>query len=81
MEDHVLAGGFGSGVLEILQDAAAPTPVERIGWPDHFIEHGTSTEALRDAHGLSPKAILHRIRQRLHLVRENAGFSSSRSSK
>jgi len=36
MEDHVLAGGFGSAVLEALQDADCPAAVERIGWPDKF---------------------------------------------
>ncbi|MFW5882786.1 MAG: 1-deoxy-D-xylulose-5-phosphate synthase, partial [Verrucomicrobiota bacterium] len=41
LEDHVLTGGFGSAVLETLQDAGAPTPVLRIGWPDAFIEHGS----------------------------------------
>jgi deoxyxylulose-5-phosphate synthase len=44
MEDHVLAGGFGSAVLEALQEADCPTPVERIGWPDKFVEHGTNVD-------------------------------------
>ena len=49
MEDHVLAGGFGSAVLEALQEADCPTAVERIGWPDKFVEHGSSVEVLRAA--------------------------------
>jgi 1-deoxy-D-xylulose-5-phosphate synthase len=53
LEDHVLAGGFGSAVLEALQEADCPTAVERIGWPDKFIEHGSSVELLRAAYGLS----------------------------
>src|SRR5882724_11235228 len=52
MEDHVLAGGFGSAVLEALQEGECPTAVERIGWPDKFVEHGNSVESLRAAYGL-----------------------------
>jgi 1-deoxy-D-xylulose-5-phosphate synthase len=64
MEDHVLAGGFGSSVLEALQEADCPTAVERIGWPDKFVEHGSSVEILRAAHGLSPEDMLRRVRDR-----------------
>jgi 1-deoxy-D-xylulose-5-phosphate synthase len=64
MEDHVLAGGFGSAVLEALQEADCATPVERIGWPDKFVEHGSSVEILRAAHGLAPDDIARRIKDR-----------------
>lgn len=61
MEDHVLAGGFGSAVLEALQDAECPTAVERIGWPDKFIEHGSSNSILRASYGLAPDDIHRRV--------------------
>ncbi len=61
MEDHVLAGGFGSSVLEALQEADCPTAVERIGWPDRFVEHGSNVESLREAHGLSPDDMHRRV--------------------
>ncbi|MEX2380801.1 MAG: 1-deoxy-D-xylulose-5-phosphate synthase [Opitutales bacterium] len=64
MEDHAVTGGFGTGVLEVLQEANQLLPVERIGWPDVFVEHGTSAEILREANGLSPEAILNRVLQR-----------------
>ena len=64
MEDHVLAGGFGSAVLEALQDAECPAAVERLGWPDRFVEHGSSQEILRAAHGLSPDAMYQRVMDR-----------------
>jgi 1-deoxy-D-xylulose-5-phosphate synthase len=70
MEDHVLAGGFGSAVLEALQDADCPTAVERIGWPDKFIEHGTSSEVLRASYGLSPDDIHRRVLARWRNLRE-----------
>jgi 1-deoxy-D-xylulose-5-phosphate synthase len=59
--DHVLAGGFGSSVLEALQEADCPTAVERIGWPDKFVEHGSGVEILRAAYGLSPDDMHRRI--------------------
>lgn len=62
MEDHVITGGLGSAVMEALQAADLHScPVERIGWPDAFIEHGSSVNKLRDENGLSPKAILERV--------------------
>jgi 1-deoxy-D-xylulose-5-phosphate synthase len=64
MEDHVVAGGFGSAVLEALQEADCPAAVERIGWPDKFIEHGSNVETLRAAYGLSPDDIHRRVLER-----------------
>jgi 1-deoxy-D-xylulose-5-phosphate synthase len=53
LEDHTLPGGFGSSVLETLQIHGVATPVHRVGWPDTFIDHGTSVDSLRTANGLS----------------------------
>ena len=59
MEDHVITGGLGSAAMEALQIAELQhCPVERIGWPDAFIEHGSSVKKLRDENGLSPQSIL-----------------------
>ena len=51
-EDHVKMGGFGSAVLEALQEMGSAVPVVRIGWPDHFIEHG-KIDSLRARYGLT----------------------------
>jgi 1-deoxy-D-xylulose-5-phosphate synthase len=51
-EDHVKMGGFGSAVVEALQEAGSAVPVVRIGWPDRFIEHGKIDE-LRARHGVT----------------------------
>jgi 1-deoxy-D-xylulose-5-phosphate synthase len=51
-EDHVKMGGFGSAVVEALQEMHSLVPVVRIGWPDQFIEHG-KVDDLRAKHGLS----------------------------
>ncbi|MBA3848416.1 MAG: 1-deoxy-D-xylulose-5-phosphate synthase [Opitutus sp.] len=64
MEDNAIAGGFGSAVLETLQEADCQTAVERIGWPDKFVEHGTSVERLRANYGLSTDDIVRRIKER-----------------
>ena len=64
LEDHVLAGGFGSAVIEALQEAHCPTAVERIGWPDKFVEHGSSVEILRASYGLGPDDIFQRVSAR-----------------
>jgi 1-deoxy-D-xylulose-5-phosphate synthase len=61
LEDQMLAGGFGSAVMETLQDAGLCAPVERLGWPDLFIEHGSNVDALRALHGLSLDAMRERI--------------------
>jgi 1-deoxy-D-xylulose-5-phosphate synthase len=64
LEDHVVAGGFGSAVLEALQEEECPVAVERIGWPDKFIEHGSSVDALRSAYGLAPGDLYRRVLDR-----------------
>jgi 1-deoxy-D-xylulose-5-phosphate synthase len=73
LEDHAVTGGFGSAVLEVLQEANCATAVERIGWPDKFIEHGSNAEILRAAHGLSPDDMYRRVLDRWrHLSPEHA---------
>jgi len=61
LEDHALAGGFGSAVLETLSELELPVPVVRVGWPDQFIEHG-KVESLREKYGLTAEAALERAR-------------------
>jgi 1-deoxy-D-xylulose-5-phosphate synthase len=54
-EDHVKMGGFGSAVLEVLEEIGSKIPVVRIAWPDQFIEHG-KVDALRQKYGLTVDA-------------------------
>ena len=65
LEDHTIAGGFGSAVLELLSTRCCGTPVLRIGWPTRFVEHGTQ-ELLRAKHRLTPQAIAEDILTRLN---------------
>jgi len=59
-EDHVRMGGFGSAVVEALEELGRAVPVVRIGWPDQFIEHG-KVDDLRARHGLSVEAALAQV--------------------
>jgi len=61
MEDNVLAGGFGSGVIEFLQESEIFTPVTRIGWPDQFIPHGSDTKSLLKLHKLDFESLIEKI--------------------
>jgi 1-deoxy-D-xylulose-5-phosphate synthase len=64
IEENVLAGGFGSGVLEHLADADAlgGTRVLRVGLPDRFVTHGKPA-LLREEVGLTPAAVAERVAQ------------------
>lgn len=47
VEDHALAGGFGSAVLELFNEAGLNIPVKRFGVKDQFIDHGSRAEQLK----------------------------------
>ena len=62
VEENVLAGGFGSAVLEALSDAGLDdVSVHRIGMPDEFIEHGTAADQRHrlelDADGIAQRVL------------------------
>jgi len=58
MEENVLAGGFGSAVMEMLEENEEhPQQFRRIGIRDRFVEHGTPAE-LRAAYGISPEHVI-----------------------
>jgi 1-deoxy-D-xylulose-5-phosphate synthase len=59
-EDHVLHNGFGASIIEHLSDAGIRKPIERIGWPDVFVEHG-KPDTLRSLHGLTAEAAVAKI--------------------
>jgi 1-deoxy-D-xylulose-5-phosphate synthase len=68
VEENMRQGGFGSAVLESLNDAGIQdVTVERIGIPDIFIEHGPQN-VLRSKYGLDAPGI---VRTVLHLLQVN----------
>ncbi len=57
VEEHALMGGFGSAVLECLEEnGPSSVKTHRIGLPDQFIEHG-SQKILRQKYGLDADGI------------------------
>ncbi len=64
LEDHVLHNGFGCAVMEHLYSEQIHTPIERIGWPDQFIEHG-SVPILRAKHGLTVESVVEKVTRHL----------------
>ncbi len=65
IEENVLPGGFGSAVLEHLEDAFADSPGERarvlrIGLPDAYVTHGKPT-LLRAEVGLTGESVADKV--------------------
>ena len=62
VEEHELAGGFGSAVVEALEQAGAPpVPVRRLGVPHEFLQHGPRARLLEQL-GLSAAGIAAEVR-------------------
>ena len=63
IEEGVIGGGFGSGVLELIIDKVEKhIIIKNIALPDKFIEHG-DRQALLDKYGLSSKKIAEAIKK------------------
>ncbi len=56
IEDGVRNGGFGSAVLEWMNDHGYHPQIKRMGIPDEFVEHGT-VQQLREIVGLDKESI------------------------
>ncbi len=66
LEDNVVTGGFGSGVLKLLSDEGVQKEVMCMGIPDRFIHQG-SIDQLRKEIGLDPESIADKIRKKLSM--------------
>jgi len=64
VEENVLAGGFGEGVLEVLARAEIHTPILTLGVPNRFISHATVNQQLA-ACGLDSYGITSRVTEKL----------------
>ncbi|NNF07129.1 MAG: 1-deoxy-D-xylulose-5-phosphate synthase, partial [Candidatus Eisenbacteria bacterium] len=56
LEDNVLDGGFGSGILEVLAHHGVEVPVKRFGLPDRFVQHGSRNQLFEEL-GLDPNSL------------------------
>ena len=65
VEENALQGGFGSAVLELLEEEELTgVNVTRLGFPDSFVEQGEQAE-LKAAYGLDAAGIAQSVRQSL----------------
>lgn len=69
VEEGVVAGGVGEGVLGILSEESLVVPTLLLGLPDRFIAHGTRSELLSEL-GLDGAGIAASIAERLSALGE-----------
>jgi 1-deoxy-D-xylulose-5-phosphate synthase len=63
VEENVLQGGFGSAVLEVIEEEGIHgIPVMRLGYPDRFVEQGEQPQ-LHARYGLTAEGIAERIKE------------------
>jgi 1-deoxy-D-xylulose-5-phosphate synthase len=68
VEEAILQGGFGSSILEFMQDYDyTGISVNRMGIPDQFIEHGNVDELLNEIH-LTADELVIRIQQKMKKI-------------
>ena len=61
LEDHALVDGFGTAVLELLNDKGVDsTNIQRLGIPDRFMEHG-SRELILQSIGIDAEGVYKRF--------------------
>lgn len=61
IEDGILAGGFGSAVVEFMTDNGYTCQVHRMGVPDSFIDHGSQQELYKLC-GFDPDSIYRAVK-------------------
>lgn len=64
VEDGVREGGFGSAVIEWMEDKGQHLDIVRLGLPDHFVEHGTVAQ-LQSIVGIDAEGIRRTIKETL----------------
>ncbi|HAO46853.1 MAG TPA: 1-deoxy-D-xylulose-5-phosphate synthase, partial [Chitinophagaceae bacterium] len=61
VEDGTVVGGFGSAVLEFMNEHGYQAAVQMLGIPDRLVEHGTPKQ-LYDEIGIDANGIMNAIR-------------------
>ena len=75
MENHVITGGLGSAVAEVIAEAGIGKRLVRIGLRDTFV-HGASRSYLMKEYGLDASAL---VRETEELLDAKFGISEERS--
>ena len=76
VEENAIAGGAGSGVIELLAANGCSVNALNIGIPDCYIDHGSRQDCLAMA-GLDAKGIFEQIKKRLDAMHATRSVSGS----
>jgi 1-deoxy-D-xylulose-5-phosphate synthase len=80
VEENVLQGGFGSAILELLQEQdLSSLRVKRLGIPDLFVEHGPQS-LLRAKYGIDEDGIVKGAKKLLGRQWKASEYSNERTS-
>ena len=60
LEDNVVAGGFGAGVMEVFADSGLVKRFINVGVPDEFLPFGSAADVM-DVVGMDPDSVVERI--------------------
>ena len=66
VEDGVIAGGFGSAIIEYMSDHNFHANIRRLGIPDRFIDHGTQQELYHEC-GFDEEGIIKAVKEMIKL--------------
>ena len=66
MEEGTLIGGFGSAIVELLNDNEINVPVYRIGIPDVLVDHASPDQS-KEKLGLMPDQMADKIADKFEL--------------
>ena len=69
LEEHALAGGFGSAVVESVSDRGLSVRIERIGIADELVQHDSQPRQ-RARFGLSAQSVAERVARVLERSQE-----------
>lgn len=72
LEDNMRAGGVGSALRLMLEDAGVPTPVMTFGMPAEFPDHASRASTLAKA-GLTAQHIGRRVTERVLALQDRSG--------
>jgi len=75
VEENAAMGGAGSGVLELLAEEGIAIPVQVLGLPDRFVEHGDHAQLLAEC-GLDAAGIARSVRERLDRAQRRPGMAA-----
>ncbi len=76
VEENALQGGFGSAVLEFLEEKGfAGVQIKRLGIPDNFVEHGPQ-DFLRNKYGIDAEGIVRAAEELLKVRSSEFGFKN-----